>query len=108
MGWRKMPGYKIGMYLEYEKLLDPEEGPVMVEQVAQVLRSSGFETAEDSEIPCIWYKTIKPQWEDDKDFYQYIASYTADQKNLLLKELENFMEEIGQEDERLVSILKGY
>jgi hypothetical protein len=105
--WKNMSYYAIGTYVPYEHWLDPDRGPAVIQQIADVLHEAGFSVAPPQDIPCIWYHSIKDKYVAEKEFYKYIPGYTLEQRNYALVELERFMEEMG-DDPVLLPILREY
>jgi hypothetical protein len=88
--WKKLPSFKIGMYLEYETLMDHERGPAELSRVATFMAAARYQTATAADMPCIWYQSIgKERLENHQkfryEFHDYVPAYTKEQQELLLK-----------------------
>jgi hypothetical protein len=105
--WKNMSYYTIGTYVPYEHWLDPDRGPAVIQQIADVLQEAGFSVAPPQDIPCIWYHSTKDQYMADKQFFKYVPGYTVEQRDYALAELKRFMEEMA-DDTVLLPILKEY
>jgi hypothetical protein len=105
--WRNMSYYTIGTYVPYEHWLDPDRGPALFQQIADVLREAGFSVAPPQDIPFIWYRSTKDKYVADQEFFKYVPGYTLEQRDYFLVELERFMEETAG-DPVLLPILKEY
>ena len=111
--WRKMPDFEIGLYVVYEDLMDPHQGPNVLREMAKVFREAGFSTIEDGKIACAWLMSlgadnIQQHHIKGYEFNDYIPGYTKGQKQLIIKKLKAFMDEVGDSDKMLVSILNRY
>lgn len=111
--WRKAPDFEIGSYIIHEDLMDPHHGPNALRQMAKVFREAGFNTIEDGKIPCAWLMSlgadnIQQYHIRGYEFNDYIPGYTKKQKKMIIKKLTAFIDEVGDSDKMLVSILKRY
>jgi hypothetical protein len=107
MTWKEMKEYDIGMYLEYEALMDPGRGPETLIRLAVKLKNAGFNVAPAKDIPCIWFQAVKDEPSRLKEFMKYTPGFTFDQQQFILKELEKFIKEVS-DDKDLVAILQEY
>jgi hypothetical protein len=107
MTWKNMKEYDIGMYIQYEAIMDPKRGPATLQQIASQLGSAGFTVASEVDIPCIWYQVVKDEYVRLNDYWNYVPGYTAEQQDYLLQELDKFQKEVA-DDKALVAILKEY
>lgn len=111
--WKHMsPLYEVGLYFPLEHLLDPVKGPVLVQQLADLLREAGVPTIDDSDVPCAWYQTVSPvlmkNGHAHYDFAtDYLPGYTASQKRFMLNQLKNMKQEYGT-DADLTQLLGEY
>lgn len=111
--WKKTK-YTLGMYIVYEDLMDYEKGPGVFKKMANVLNEGGFETVQsDDQIRCAWFmslgkENIMKYHEKEYDFDEYIPGYKAEQKQTMIAKLTNFMNEIGDSDKELESIVSNY
>ncbi len=110
--WMKAD-YEIGLYIVYEDLLDIQNGPNVVRQIANLLKEGGFSVVDDDHIPCVWYtsigeKKIQHYHKYKYDFGEYIPGFTNDQKELMISSLNDFIDEIKDGDKDLASILTRY
>jgi hypothetical protein len=110
--WKKLSSYHIALYLHYEKLMDPASGPGLVLRLLKMIRSEGFETLSEEDVPCIWYKSIgKDALESYHryryDFHDYTPGYTKDQLTYMSEEMAGFIREM-KGDKELTEILQGY
>ncbi len=114
MNWNKMTQYTLGMYIVYEDLMDYEKGPGVFKKMANVLNEGGFDTVQsDDEIRCAWLMSLGKESimkfnEKEYDFDEYIPGYKAEQKQTMIAKLTNFMNEIGDSDKELESIVSSY
>jgi hypothetical protein len=108
--WKQQDKFRIGVYAQYEKLWDPTAGPQVVQELALLFQTAGFAvpTVLD-DISCVWYQSMKDEYQKKKDFMEYIPGYTLEQKDMLLAELVDLTQtkEIA-EDDKLMAILKEY
>jgi hypothetical protein len=105
--WRNADYYKVAIYVPYEKLIDAEAGPPVVQRLADQFKAAGFDVAPTQDISCIWYQAIKLEWARQDELMDYVPGYTMDQRDLILKELEELTMEV-QDDKELTQILKEY
>lgn len=110
--WKSMNPYHVGTYISLEQMMDSKEGPAALQRLAKDLRSAGFQVANDDDIPCIWYTGVRKEtleaYEKHKyEYTDYYPGYTKDQQNLLIEELDKFVDE-NKDDAGLVAILKEY
>lgn len=105
--WRNADYYKIALYLPYEKMLDVEAGPALVQRLADVFSQAGFDVAPPQDISCIWYQSIKREWARQDSLMEYVPGYTEEQRDFLLQKMKDFINEV-QDDEELTTILKNY
>lgn len=110
--WKKSR-YKLATYLTYEELMDVQRGPRALKRVAGILKDAGFYVIEDDDaVNCIWYdaigsEQIRRHHTKHYDYDEYIPPYKIDQQELMLTELENFLNECIDDDE-LIKILHRY
>ena len=110
--WRETD-YKEGLYVVYEDLMDLDQGPEVVRAIARLLKEAGFEIADDQNMPCIWLKAIGVEsieqfYENGYDYGDYVPGYTKEQQEMMLKKLKSLMEEVGDSNMQLKSILQRY
>jgi len=105
--WKQMDGYKIGMYVPYEKMLNPGTGPALTSRLAKQFQQAGFSVPPDQEMDCLWYQTVNDEWSRLKAFYKFIPGYTEQQRDFLIRELDAFRKEVV-DDTELVDILNEY
>jgi len=115
MTWKNMSKtYRIAMYFPYEYLMNETKAPKLLSRLAAELESVGFPKAvkEDKDLPCTWFQSVGR--EDLEQFqnhgYEYsnfYPSYTAEQLEYLLNELDAFAEE-NKDDTELVGLLREY
>ncbi|CAB9500469.1 expressed unknown protein [Seminavis robusta] len=105
--WKAMKAYDIGMYLQYEELMDPLRGPDATQRLANLLQSAGFTVAPKEDLPCIWFQAIKGEYLRLKEFRQYEYGYTLQQRDAIVKQLEEFQKEIVN-DKPLANIVQEY
>ena len=77
--WKSYDYYHIAMYLPYEYLLDPVQGPATVQKFAKQLKLAGFpvvamEEESSSSLQCIWYHSVKDSVEFIKEVYRIIIN----------------------------------
>ena len=108
--WNNADYYKIATYIPYERLLNPETGPAVVQKLADTLAQSGFEVAPQEDIPCIWYQVTSKEIARQKALQEYTPGFTPDQRKFLLAELNSLIQSFSSQagKEELVSILEGY
>jgi hypothetical protein len=107
MTWKNMKEYDIGIYIEYEALMDPDRGPITLKHIAAILQAAGFTVAPETDMPCIWFNAVKDEYIRLKEYWKYIPGYTSEQQDYLLQELDKFQQEVS-DDNDLVAILKEY
>ena len=107
MTWKNMTQYEIGMYAQYENLFDPDEGPKIVQRMANLFKEAGFPVAPDNDFPCIWYQSLKPEYDRLKDYWKYNPGFTEAQREGILNLLDLFRKEVA-EDKELMAILDTY
>lgn len=115
--WATSEEYKIGFYFNYDDFVRTETGPQMMQELADLLRSSGFNVAPDEDLPCLWYQsvgkdTIEHYIDYKFDFIDYVPMYTEKEQQKMLDLLSAEITKYGPDgeypDERLVAILKKY
>jgi hypothetical protein len=107
--WIQAEYYHIGMYVQYEKLLNVETGPLVVERLAQQFEAAGFNRAPQQDIPCIWYHAVKDEWTRQRNFYKYMPGYTPSQIQMFLANLKQGMRDAAaSNDTELETIFKDY
>lgn len=110
--WNSADYYKIATYVPYERLLNPETGPAIVQKLADALAESGFEVAPKEDIPCIWFRVTSNEIERQKALQVYTPGFTPEQRKFLLAELESLIQSFSttksSRNKELVSILEGY
>jgi len=110
--WTNMTGYSVGMYVPYELLIDLQAGPVLVRQLAALLRHAGFPVVDDASVECVWYQAIAPiLTAPGHPHYHfaidYLPGYTVEEKQYLIRELRQ-MQQDHSGDAVLTSILEDY
>lgn len=110
--WTNMTGYSVGMYVPYELLVDLEAGPVLVRQLAALLRNAGFPTVDDASADCVWFQAVAPVLTapGHPHYYfavDYLPGYTVQEKQYLVRELRQ-MQQDHSSDAVLVAILDDY
>lgn len=105
--WKQMQEYDIGMYIQYEALMDPDRGPPTLQRIADQLKTAGFSVAPKEDIPCIWFQAVKEEPARLREYLNYIPRYTTTQRDVILDDLKKFQHEVA-DDTELVSILKEY
>lgn len=110
--WMKT-NYEIGLYIVYEDLFDIQKGPNIVKEIANVLKEGGFEVVDDDDFPCVWYNSIGEekiqQYHKNKyDFDEYIPGFTEEQQELMTSSINEFIDEVRDNDIKLESILTRY
>jgi len=104
--------YKVGLYLPFESLMDPLYGPELLTKYAKLLQEADYQTT--SEIECTWYTTlgeeniVNYQLHGGYEFGDYVPGFREEQKERMVRELEDLMEMYGRDDEDLVNILMVY
>lgn len=108
--WINADYYQVALFLPYEKLLDREKGPGLVEHLRDTLQAAGFEVAPDIDIPCIWYQVAKKERARQKTLEEYVPGYTRAQQGFMLTELTEFIQKLSKDrgNDQLVSILNEY
>jgi hypothetical protein len=99
--------YERGLVLPYEDLVDPDQGPQTVIELANELRRNGVRVASDEDIPCLWYHVVKKNHAKTKRPHRYLPSYTSNQKRNLLDMLEELKKDESGSKE-FISVLKKY
>jgi hypothetical protein len=98
--WKEMEGYDHEpFYLPYEHLLDVTKGPVLTGQLANVLKTAGYQVVTNT--GCVWYQAVHDQLNSSSREQQqqrhpqydyvdgYIPSLTREQKVALVDELND-------------------
>jgi hypothetical protein len=101
--------YERGLVLPYEDLVNPDQGPQTVIQLAnELLRRNGVRrVASDEDIPCLWYHVVKKKHAKTNRPHPYLPNYTSDQKRNLLDMLEELKKDESDSKE-FISSLKKY
>jgi len=106
--WKETTDYEIAFYLPFERLTHIETGPQLLMKLAAELRSNGVRVANETDIPCLWYKIVKGgRSKTKRAAHKYVPSYTSDQRDELVHALEQMQEEFA-DDAELVDILSVY
>jgi hypothetical protein len=114
--WTTNDYYKVALFVPYEQLLHPTNGPKLVQRLATVYQQAGFEVAPNSDIPCLWYKAVTPEWHRQDVLMEYVPGYRASQRDYYLTQLQAYMEQIIQKQEQnpqqqqgdLLAIVRDY
>ena len=107
--WKNLQHYDVGTYVQYEEMMDPKRGPQAMTRLANLLQASGFDVAPQEDLSCIWYQTIKPEYDRLKEYKQYTYGYTQEQVDFFVEGLTKFQEEETiKDDKALASILQEY
>lgn len=94
----------IGMYVTYERLSSPIEGPLLTREVAEQFGRSKHVT--HTEPPCLWLKAVdRSQLHKAK---AYKPKYTANQKEAIVQALDELVLMFQSSDPTLTAILHGY
>jgi hypothetical protein len=91
--------------LPYERLTDPQEGPLIVQQLARQLESAGFQVATDLE--CQWHETFVHLAYAKRAPHRYSPSYTAAQKLKLLQVVNRALIDLSNHSV-MIPILRQY
>jgi hypothetical protein len=123
--WKDMKEYQgIALYIPLEHVLNVQRGPLVVEQLATLLRQAGFPVIPESDVACAWYRVTKPHIQAAMDrsaegkmtarqalrypfATDYIPGYTAQQKAYIVTELLELQQRYP-DDTVLHSILQEY
>jgi hypothetical protein len=123
--WKDMKEYQgIALYVPLEHVLDVQRGPLVVEELATLLRQAGFPVIPASDVHCAWYRVTKSHIQaaidrsaEDKISTpqalrypfatEYIPGYTAQQKAYIITELHELQQRYP-DDTVLLSILQEY
>lgn len=123
--WKDMKEYQgIALYVPLEHVLDVHRGPLVVEQLATLLRQAGFPVIPASDVTCAWYRVAKPHIQAAMDrsakgkttttqalrypfATDYIPGYTAQQKAYIIAELQELQQRYP-DDTVLHSLLQEY
>jgi len=109
--------YEIAYYFNYDSWVKVDTGPQMMQELADLLKSRGFNVAPDKDIPCLWYqsvgKDVIEHYIDYKfNYIDYVPMYTEKQQQFMLKLLSSLIVKYGPDseapDDKLVGILKEY
>ena len=107
--------YEVGLYIAYEDLMDVVKGPKVLKEISKVLNEAGFETVEDSHLPCVWYDAVGADnimnyhKNSNYEYSDYKPGYTKEQQKTMLEKLEAFIKDIDAEtNEPLVEIIQRY
>ncbi|KAL3904306.1 MAG: hypothetical protein SGILL_010119 [Bacillariaceae sp.] len=112
--------YQVAMYVPFEDLMttDRSTGRQMLQKLSQVLRDGGFEAASSvDDLDCIWYGTVKEEWQRQQSIMEYIPMYTASQKDWIVEHLQQYVQQVngraakdnsGGSEGALATILKRY
>ena len=94
----------IGMYVPYERLSSPTEGPLITRDIATQFANAKHVV--HSEPPCLWRKAIdRSQLHKAK---AYAPHYTNEQKQSIVQALDELILMFGSTDPVLTNILHGY
>lgn len=106
----------IGMYLSYEALLDPEDGPVLTRQLATLVQDAGYPVVSPDnldDISCVWYQAVQDRLRtmvsakssntgipssDYEYATDYIPGYTASQKTYMIQQLTLLHNQYSHDD----------
>ena len=123
--WKNLKEYEgIGLYVPFEHVMDIHRGPILVNELASILRKSGFPVVSSDDVKCVWYKVtnkhfqaavdeskkrnVSPQQMIQYPFaIDYIPRYTAHQKEYMITELMSLID-MYPNDTNLISILNEY
>jgi hypothetical protein len=123
--WKDMVEYQgIGLYVPFEHVLDVHRGPIVVDQLATILRNAGFPVVPSADVSCVWYRVTKKHIQAAIDrstttgmteqqllrypfATEYVPGYTVLQKEYMISELKQ-LQTMYPNDTVLVSILDDY
>jgi hypothetical protein len=123
--WKNMKEYEgVGLYVPFEHIMDIVRGPIIVNELATILRNRGFPVVPSDDVKCVWYKVTKSHFQaainESKNrnlppqqilqypfAIDYIPRYTALQKEYMIAELKS-LSDIYPDDTILISILNEY
>jgi hypothetical protein len=119
--------YFTRVYVPYEDLVTTiaSKGVATIKELSDAIsgrNNSGnknenfFETSSSTQdYECLWYRSAKKDWEYQQQIIgDYIPAYTQAQKDRMVKELNDFADEVekepsrGEQDAALVSLLRRY
>lgn len=123
--WKNMKEYDgVGLYVPFEHIMDVDRGPMIVNDLASILRNAGFPVVSSEDVKCVWYKVTKEYFRTAIDeskkrntapqqmlqypfAIDYIPRYTASQKEYMVAELKSLSDSYPN-DTNLQVILNEY
>ena len=117
--WEQLPHIEIALYIQYEKLIDDEHGPILlqevvneIQQVPPAINSSKVHVAPKEDVPCLWQNVVKGNGtsKTKRSGHKYKPSYTPDQKQQMLNVLDEAIKEFSDSTTStiLLEILQNY
>lgn len=90
------PYYRVTLYLPYERLVSPRDGPVCAAKLADELRQAGALTVvATNDIPCVWRTVVmdqpRKQRQSHRNDHRYQPSYTPTQQQMMVHMLQDIM-----------------
>ena len=123
--WKNMKEYDgIGLYVPFEHIMNIDRGPMVVNDLAFILREAGFPVVSSDDVKCVWYKVTKKHFQAAIDesknrnispqqmlqypfAIDYLPRYTAPQKEYMISELKS-LSDTYPDDTSLVLLLNEY
>lgn len=123
--WKNMKEYEgVGLYVPFEHVMDIERGPIIVNELASLLRNAGFPVVPSGDVKCVWYRVTKNHFraaiDESKNrnippqqmlqypfVLDYVPRYTALQKEYMITELK-LLSDMYPDDANLISVLNEY
>jgi hypothetical protein len=104
--------YKVALYLPYEGLTDPQQGPLLLQQVSKLLEQAkvpqvASSTAE-KDLQCLWNYTVQDKPKMRRSGHSYTPGYTLQQHAQMLEMLSSLEREMAHVAPALVPILVSY
>lgn len=98
--------YQVGLVVPFEWMLDPLQGPPLMERLAVLYRKAGFETLPSSDIPCVWYHMASKELQRQKELLsEYIPGYTITQREYMLKQVEEMVQDYKDDKDPFLKVL---
>jgi hypothetical protein len=91
--------------LPYERLTDPDEGPLVLQQLARQLESSGFHVATD--YTCQWYDCVVQSAKVKRAPHAYVPAFTSAQKMKMVRVVQQASEHFAHHSV-LAPVLQQY
>lgn len=127
--------YHIHMYLPYEYMMDPIQGPTTVLRLAKLLNASNFPSAmyysspsnnnnndeaqlsdeqkkriqqeTDVAARCVWFQSVTNAHDFEQNYMKYTPGYRTEQRDYMLQQMQQLQNEF-HDDAELVRLLQLY